>query len=45
MKRLILALALAMAASSVYAACTYHYINGKTCTTCCYGSSCTTTCS
>jgi hypothetical protein len=35
-------------AGSVYAACTTHtyFVNGKyiTCTTCCYGNNCNTTC-
>ena len=35
-------------ASLAYASCTYHtyFVNGRTvtCTTCCYGASCTTNC-
>ena len=49
MKRLILALAALLGLSAAaYAACTTHtyIVNGRmmTCTTCCTGSSCTTTC-
>ena len=48
MKKVLAALAAMGVATSVYAACTTttYTINGKitTCTTCCYGSSCTTNC-
>ena len=50
MKRILIAITLALAASAAYAACTTHTIfgpNGQAtiCTTCCAGSNCTTTCS
>ena len=48
MKKAIIAIALAAAATATWAACTTHTImqNGRivTCTTCCVGSNCTTTC-
>ena len=48
MRKLIIALATMAVAGSVYAACTTHTINSGgrivTCTTCCYGGSCNTTC-
>jgi hypothetical protein len=48
MRKLIIALATMAVAGSVYAACTTHTImsGGKmvTCTTCCYGGNCNTTC-
>lgn len=48
MKKVIIGLWLALSASIVYASCTTntYIINGKmtTCTTCCYGSNCTTSC-
>jgi hypothetical protein len=48
MKKVFAAIALATAATTVWATCTTHTImsNGRmvTCTTCCYGSNCTTTC-
>jgi hypothetical protein len=47
MKAVILAVGL-MVAGVAYAACTTHtyFVNGRMvmCQTCCYGSSCTTTC-
>lgn len=48
MKKAIIAIALAAAATATWAACTTHTImsNGRivSCTTCCVGSNCTTTC-
>ena len=48
MKKALLALSGLLFAGSVYAACTTHtyFVNGKltTCTTCCYGGNCNTTC-
>lgn len=48
MKKLVLALAGLFVASAAYAACTTHsyYVNGRyvTCTTCCYGGNCNTSC-
>ena len=48
MKALILSVALAASPLVAWAACSTHtyFINGKmvTCTTCCYGSNCTTNC-
>jgi hypothetical protein len=48
MKKLALAIAALSFASAAYAACTVnsYYINGKyvTCTTCCYGGNCNTSC-
>jgi len=48
MKKVLAAIALATLATATWAACTTHTImsNGRmvTCTTCCYGSNCTTTC-
>ena len=48
MKKIIIAIALSLSASAVYAACTTSTImsGGRTvfCTTCCYGGNCTTTC-
>jgi len=48
MKKLIIALTLAASATAVWASCSTHtVIQGSrmvTCTTCCVGSSCTTTC-
>lgn len=48
MKKAIIATYLAMLATTTWAACTTHTVmsNGRTvtCTTCCYGSSCTTSC-
>lgn len=48
MKKALIAIALAVAATAAWAACTTHtyIINGKvvTCTTCCYGNNCTTNC-
>lgn len=48
MKKAIIAIALAAAATATWAACTSHTImsNGRivTCTTCCVGNNCTTNC-
>jgi len=49
MKKAILAIYLSTLASMVWASCTTHTItqsNGRmvTCTTCCYGASCSTNC-
>jgi hypothetical protein len=48
MKKALIAIALASVATATWAACTTHTImsNGRMvkCTTCCYGSICTTTC-
>jgi hypothetical protein len=48
MKKVLAAIALTTAATAVWASCTTHtYImNGRmvTCTTCCYGSNCSTNC-
>lgn len=48
MKKALIGLWLAATASLVWASCTTHtyFVNGKTvmCTTCCYGSNCTTNC-
>jgi hypothetical protein len=48
MKKAIVAICLAASATAVWATCTSHtyFVNGKTviCTTCCYGSNCTTNC-
>lgn len=48
MKKLIIGLGLAAAATLAWASCTTHtyFVNGKytTCTTCCYGGNCTTSC-
>lgn len=48
MKKALIAVALAAAATAAWAACTTHtyIVNGKTvtCTTCCYYGNCTTTC-
>lgn len=48
MKKAIIAIALAAAATATWAACTTHtFMSGGrtvTCTTCCYGSNCTTNC-
>lgn len=48
MKKLMIALALAVTSAAAYAACTTHtyVVNGRivTCTTCCFGSNCTTNC-
>ncbi len=48
MKKVALALAGMLVASAAYAACSTnsYYINGKyvTCTTCCYGGNCNTSC-
>ncbi len=48
MKKLVLAIGATLFATAVYATCTTNTIfdNGKMkiCTTCCYGSQCTTTC-
>ena len=48
MKAIILAVALAVSPLVAVAACSTHtyYVNGKVviCTTCCYGSNCTTNC-
>jgi hypothetical protein len=52
MKRItaaLVALALSLSAASAFASCTSHTILGPRgqmlfCTTCCYGSSCNTTC-
>jgi hypothetical protein len=48
MKKVFAAIALATAATAVWANCTTHTImsNGRmvTCTTCCYGGNCTTNC-
>lgn len=48
MKKIIIALTLAASATVVWANCTTHTVfQGNrmvTCTTCCYGSNCTTTC-
>lgn len=47
-KKIVLAIALATAATAAYASCTTHtyMLNGKlvTCTTCCYYGNCNTTC-
>lgn len=48
MKKLIVAISLAAAATAAWAACATHTytLNGKTvtCTTCCYGAQCFTNC-
>ncbi len=48
MKKIIAALALALASFAAYAYCTTHtyFVNGRVimCTTCCYGNNCTTSC-
>lgn len=48
MKKLIVGLGLAASASFVWANCTTHtyFVNGRmtTCTVCCYGGNCTTSC-
>jgi hypothetical protein len=48
MKKLIVGIWLSVTATMVYASCTTHTImqNGRmvTCTTCCYGNNCNTTC-
>ena len=48
MRKIILAAALAISPVLAWAACTTHsyWVNGKytTCTTCCFGSNCTTNC-
>lgn len=48
MKKALIAIGLTIAATAAWAACTTHtyIINGRTvtCTTCCYGSNCTTNC-
>lgn len=48
MRKVILAAALAISPVLAWASCSTHtyFINGKmvTCTTCCYGSNCNTTC-
>jgi len=48
MKKAIIAIALAAAATATWAACNTHTImsGGRvvTCTTCCYGGNCTTNC-
>lgn len=48
MKRIIIAAVIALTATAAYASCTYYTImqNGRmvSCTQCCYGNSCTTTC-
>jgi hypothetical protein len=48
MKKALIAIALAATATATWAACTTHSytMNGRfiTCTTCCYGSNCTTNC-
>lgn len=48
MKKIIVGIWLSMVATLVYASCTTHTImqGGRmmTCTTCCYGSNCNTTC-
>ena len=48
MKKALIAIALAATATATWAACTTHTImsNGKivSCTTCCVGNNCTTTC-
>jgi hypothetical protein len=48
MKKALIGVMAAVFASAVYATCTTHtyFGNGKiiTCTTCCYGNSCTTNC-
>jgi hypothetical protein len=48
MKKLLVGLGLAATATMVWASCTTHtyYVNGRytTCTTCCYGGSCSTNC-
>jgi hypothetical protein len=48
MKKITLAIASLLFASAAYAACTTnsYFINGKyvTCTTCCYGGNCNTSC-
>ena len=48
MKKALIGIWLATVASLVWASCTTHtyMMNGKmvTCTTCCYGSNCTTNC-
>ena len=48
MKKYIVAVVLALSATAAYAACTTHtYMSGGrmvTCTTCCYGNNCNTTC-
>ena len=48
MRKFLIAAALALTASAAYAYCSTHTIfsGGRvlTCTTCCYGGNCTTTC-
>lgn len=48
MKKVLIGIGLAATASLVWASCTTHtyWLNGRmvTCTTCCYGSNCTTNC-
>jgi hypothetical protein len=48
MKKALVALLLSATATVVYAQCTTHTINSGgrlvTCTTCCYGGNCNTTC-
>jgi len=48
MKKYLIGIVLAMSATAAYAACTTHtYMSGGrmvTCTTCCYGNNCNTTC-
>ena len=49
LKQVIVGIALSLVALSAYAACTYNRIcdasgNCQTCTMCCYGANCTTTC-
>jgi len=48
-KKVLIAMAIAMTATAVWASCTYYTItdaNGqiKFCTKCCYGNQCTITC-
>lgn len=49
MKKALIALWIASTSSLVWASCVTntYFVNGRTtiCTTCCYGSNCTTTCS
>lgn len=48
MKKLLIGIWVALSTTVVYAACSTHtyYANGRyvTCTTCCYGNNCNTTC-
>jgi len=48
MKKVFAVIAATLVATSVYAACSTHtyFVNGRvvTCTTCCYGTNCTTNC-